>query len=167
MPKPVVPDTKQAVLEGLRASLQLKMRDYFDAAMAADVLGPGQIQEFADGLAEDCARYETLVDTVNETLEVREEAATTPPRCIDTPYVSQTATTLSCTMGNWEGTPTRYDYQWQIDGAAVGTSSPEFTKRPEDDGKPAVCIVTAHNAAGSTAAPPSNEVIVGAARARP
>jgi hypothetical protein len=65
-------------------------------------------------------------------------------------------------MGNWEGEPTSYAYQWKIDGANVGTGTATATHavQPGDVGKTATCVVTATNALGSTAAPPSNGVVV-------
>ena len=78
----------------------------------------------------------------------------------DVPYVEQQGATLNCTMGNWEGEPTTYGYQWKIDGAVVGTDAATHTVQAADVGKKATCIVTATNAGGSTAAPPSNEVTI-------
>ena len=78
----------------------------------------------------------------------------------DVPYVEQQGATLNCTMGNWEGEPTTYGYQWKIDGTVVGTDAATHTVQAADVGKKATCIVTATNAGGSTAAPPSNEVTI-------
>lgn len=87
-------------------------------------------------------------------------APTDPPANVDVPHVTQAENVLSCTMGNWNGTPTGYAYQWQIDGGDVGTDAASYTATPEDVGKTATCIVTATNANGSTAAPPSVGVVV-------
>jgi hypothetical protein len=89
-------------------------------------------------------------------------AATTPPVNTTVPHVSQTGNVLNCTMGNWTGEPTAYAYQWQIDGVDVGTDSLDYTATAGDVGKTATCVVTATNAAGSTAAPPSVGVVVAA-----
>jgi hypothetical protein len=85
---------------------------------------------------------------------------TTAPVNRDVPHVSQAGDTLNCTMGNWEGEPTSYGYQWKIDGAVVGTDAATHTVTAADVGKVATCVVTATNAHGSTAAPPSNEVTI-------
>jgi hypothetical protein len=90
-----------------------------------------------------------------------EGPATAPPVNVDVPHVSQAGAVLSCTMGNWEGTPTSYAYQWQIDGADVGTDANTYTAAAGDVGKSATCVVTATNAIGSTAAPPSKALVVG------
>jgi hypothetical protein len=93
--------------------------------------------------------------------------ATDPPGNVDVPVVSQAGDTLTCTMGNWTGTPTGYAYQWQLDGADVGSDAATHTVTSADAGKSAACVVTATNAIGSTAAPASNAVVVtdpGAAR---
>jgi len=86
-----------------------------------------------------------------------------PPQNKDVPYVGGTATvggTLNCTMGNWTGEPTGYAYRWQSDGADVGTGSADYVVAATDAGHVVVCIVTATNAHGSTAAPPSNAVTI-------
>ena len=76
------------------------------------------------------------------------------------PYVSQAGDDLHCTMGEWLGEPTSYAYQWQIDGANVGTDEPDYATTAGDVGHTATCIVTATNAAGSTTAAPSNGVVI-------
>jgi hypothetical protein len=85
------------------------------------------------------------------------------PQNKDVPYVGGTAavgSTLNCTMGNWTGEPTGYAYAWQSGGAAVGTDAPDYVVAATDAGKQIVCVVTATNAHGSTAAPPSNAVSI-------
>ena len=88
------------------------------------------------------------------------EGEATAPVNDDVPMVSQSGTTLSCTMGNWQGEPTSYSYAWQIDGTAAGSDAATYEVQAGDVGKAATCTVTATNAAGSTAAPPSNSVTV-------
>ena len=82
------------------------------------------------------------------------------PKNVDVPFASQTGATLNCTMGNWEGEPTEYWYQWKLDGANAGTNAANYAVQPADVGKSATCIVTARNAQGETLAPPSNAVVV-------
>jgi len=86
----------------------------------------------------------------------------TPTAPVNTavPLVTQSGTTLSCTMGIWEGEPTSYSYAWQINGSAVGTDQATYEVQAGDVGGTATCTVTATNAAGSTAAPVSNSVTV-------
>lgn len=88
--------------------------------------------------------------------------ATTPPVNVDVPHVSQDGDTLSCTMGNWDNTPTSYAYQWQLDGTDAAGTDDMLGVLSNDIGKVATCIVTATNAAGSTAAPPSVGVEIAA-----
>lgn len=76
------------------------------------------------------------------------------------PAVTQAADILSCTMGEWSGTPTSYAYQWKLDGTNAGTDAATYTVQPADVGTTATCVVTATNANGSTAAPPSVGVVV-------
>jgi hypothetical protein len=88
-------------------------------------------------------------------------ATSAAPVNIDVPYVSQSGATLSCTMGNWTGEPTGYAYAWQSDGVAIsGAASATYTVKPADSGHSLACVVTATNAAGSTAAPMSNAVTI-------
>jgi hypothetical protein len=86
--------------------------------------------------------------------------ATAPPVNVDVPHATQAGDTLTCTMGNWEGTPTGYAYQWQLDGVDVGADADTYTVTAGEAGQTATCIVTATNDLGSTTAPPSNGVVV-------
>jgi hypothetical protein len=93
-----------------------------------------------------------------------------PPMVKDVPHVAGAASvggTLTVTMGNWFGEPNLYAYQWRRDGAAnVGTDAASYVVVAADAGHEISCVVTASNDNGSTAAPPSNAVLVaGAARA--
>jgi hypothetical protein len=88
------------------------------------------------------------------------EPPSAPPVNRDVPYAEQRGSILNCTMGNWNNVPDSYAYQWQIDGDDVGTNAADYTVTPGDVGKSAVCVVTATNALGSTAAPPSNSVTI-------
>ena len=85
---------------------------------------------------------------------------TTPPTNTAVPAVTQTAAVLDCTMGEWTGSPTSYSYQWAMDGTPIGTDASTYDVLPADVGLTATCVVTATNAAGSTAAPPSVGVVV-------
>jgi hypothetical protein len=79
---------------------------------------------------------------------------------VDVPVVSQDAAVLTCTMGNWQGEPDAYAYQWLRDGAEVGDNMSVHAVTEADIGVDFACVVTASNAAGSTAAPVSNTVRV-------
>ena len=85
---------------------------------------------------------------------------TTAPANTAVPAVTQAGDTLSCTMGTWSGEPTSYGYQWRVDGAVVGSDAATHTVTAADAGKTATCIVTATNASGSTAAPPSVDLVI-------
>jgi hypothetical protein len=86
-----------------------------------------------------------------------------PPVCNDTPYVDGAGTvgsTLTCTMGNWTGSPSSYAYQWKSDGTTdIGTGA-SYVVVGEDVGHSLTCVVTASNYLGSATAPPSNAVFV-------
>lgn len=84
-----------------------------------------------------------------------------PPVNVDVPLVTLTGATASCTMGNWQGEPTSYDYAWHSDGVAIaGAASATYAVQPDDSGHSVACVVTATNAQGSTAAPMSNAVAI-------
>ena len=88
-----------------------------------------------------------------------------PPINRDVPMISGTAavgSTLNCTMGNWTGEPTSYTYQWKRGTTNRGTGA-SYTVVAADAGGSLTCVVTATNAAGSTAAPPSNAIAIPAA----
>lgn len=85
------------------------------------------------------------------------------PANVDVPYVEQQGETLTCTMGNWTGEPASYAYQWQSDGVDVVGGEATYAVTADDVGMTFTCVVTASNAGGSTAAPPSNGVVVTAA----
>ena len=64
------------------------------------------------------------------------------------PAVTQSGTTLTCTMGEWTGTPTSYAYAWTIDGASVGGDAASYDVQAGGRRQAAVCTETATNAAG-------------------
>jgi len=90
---------------------------------------------------------------------------TTPPTNRDVPLVMGDAFpggTLTCTMGNWDGEPDSYQYNWKSDGqpAKATTGGDTYQVLPEDVGHNISCVVVATNAAGSTEAPQSNEMMI-------
>jgi hypothetical protein len=87
-----------------------------------------------------------------------------PPSNVDVPAIGgggPPGSTLTCTMGNWEGEPTSYAYSWRAGNANLG-SGETYVVAEEDVGREICCLVTASNAYGSTMAPPSNRVTVAA-----
>jgi hypothetical protein len=87
-----------------------------------------------------------------------------PPENEEVPAVTGTGavgSVLSCTMGTWKymGQSSTYAYAWS-NGAPVGTDAPTYTVDAADTGLSVTCTVTATNTAGSTAAPPSNAVVI-------
>jgi hypothetical protein len=102
------------------------------------------------------------------------QAATEAPSVLHTPAVvrggavAQTADigdTLTCTMGEWEGEPTGYAYQWLNGSNEIGTGASYVVAASDAPGS-LRCVVTAINGAGATQAPPSNAVIVEATAAQ-
>jgi hypothetical protein len=82
------------------------------------------------------------------------------PVNVDVPFVMIENGVLSCTMGNWDGEPDTYKYQWKIDGTNAGTDAATYTPVGADSGKTATCVVSATNEGGTTEAPPSNGVVI-------
>jgi hypothetical protein len=83
-----------------------------------------------------------------------------PPRNYVVPFISQNANLLSSTTGEWSDSPTSYAYIWRLNGTTVGAGTTYTITRPDDVGSSATCVVTATNTHGSTAAPPSNAIVV-------
>jgi hypothetical protein len=83
-----------------------------------------------------------------------------PPTVIDAPLIWQEGALLSCTLGNWYGSPNSRTYQWKIDGTNVGTSVATYTRLAGDIGKTATCVMTATNVAGTSAPVTSNAITV-------
>lgn len=92
------------------------------------------------------------VDPASGTMLVSHDpapAVTEAPTVIDTPFVYQVGTLLTCTMGNWNNVPTSYEYQWQTGGNVIGTNQAQYTVTPEMVGYAVTCSVTATNAGGA------------------
>jgi hypothetical protein len=105
-------------------------------------------------------QYYLVEDQGAYTLPPPPEPPEGPPTVVDVPHVSAMGAVASCTMGNWTNVPTSYTYAWQRDGSPIsGATSADYTMVAADTGKGIGCIVTATNAAGSTAAPLSNTVV--------
>jgi hypothetical protein len=104
--------------------------------------------------------YQAMVAALEALASVVLPPLPVAPVNVDVPFVAQTGATLNCTMGNWQGEPDTYAYQWQLDGVNAGTDAADYTVTPEDIGKTATCIVTATNVIGETTAPPSNAVVI-------
>jgi hypothetical protein len=104
---------------------------------------------------------EWTADTmITVTLDAPAPGALAPPVNVDVPHAAQELDVLTCTMGNWEGEPSSYTYQWDRDDAPAMGSGATYAVLPDDIGHEFTCIVTASNAAGATAAPPSNAIVV-------
>jgi hypothetical protein len=90
------------------------------------------------------------------------------PQYRDIPYLSgvgEVGETLNCTMGNWTGEPTSYAYVWVSvapDGKKPKPPAPEneYIVVSTDAGNSIECVVIATNAGGSSAAPPSNAILI-------
>lgn len=75
------------------------------------------------------------------------------PANVVKPKVKDKGTRLVCTRGSWIGDPTRYRYQWRVDGVRkAGATERTLRISSKIRGKAVRCGVTAANAAGSTLA---------------
>jgi hypothetical protein len=76
----------------------------------------------------------------------------------DTPIVA--GAIVTCTMGNWEGEPDAYAYQWLRGGTdIVGGTANLYTVTPEDAGSELACKVVVSNPYGQ-AESTSNPVLI-------
>lgn len=82
------------------------------------------------------------------------------PMVIDAPFISQAAAVISCTLGNWSGTPSSRVYQWKIDASVVGSNASTYTRIAGDIGKTATCTMIATNGVGASAPVVSNAIVV-------
>ena len=88
-----------------------------------------------------------------------------PPTVIDAPLIWQegagAGSMLTCTLGNWYGSPNTRTYQWQLDGVDVdGATEATYTVLLADIGKTATCIMVATNIAGDSDPVTSNTITV-------
>jgi hypothetical protein len=67
---------------------------------------------------------------------------------------------LTCTMGNWEGEPSLYAFQWRSDGTNLDGGGASHIVGEADAGHTIDCLVTATNVGGTTTAPASNGVAI-------
>ena len=149
--------TEPVLVEGLDPVLLIRLYYGADSISAAGDAALAQgVETAAAGATLESSQYEPIYGT-----EAGAEA-NAPPVNVDVPHVQQAGDTLTCTMGNWQGTPTSYAYAWSLDGTSIPGSGATLPVVAADAGSTATCIVTATNAAGSTAAPPSNGVVVAA-----
>lgn len=86
---------------------------------------------------------------------------TDPPSNTVAPVVTQVDPNLVCDTGTWDNSPSSYSYQWVKDGTPiVGPTLQTYPIAFADVGSTVTCTVTATNAIGTSASPPSNGVVV-------
>ncbi len=87
-----------------------------------------------------------------------------PPVDTELPKISGEAAagqTLTCSDGTWTGSPTSYETQWKLEGAAItGATGPSYAVPAADEGKQLSCTVTASNEGGAGAPATSAPVTV-------
>lgn len=106
----------------------------------------------------DYANARAKIDTLQSRL-----APLVAPLMVGAPVVTgvgQAGNTLSCSTGVWDHAPSSYAYQWKSAAANVGTNVPTYVPVAGDVTKSITCVVTATNAMGSTAASPSNGILI-------
>jgi hypothetical protein len=108
--------------------------------------------------------YSVFQSVVNKVMVALENLTSTPPTVIDTPHVTGTGVVgnvLSCTMGNWNGAPSSYAYQWLRNGTTIaGATASTYTLVAADSGTNVSCRVIATNAAGPSSPSVSNAIAV-------
>jgi hypothetical protein len=152
------------LVEGLDQVLLIRLYPEAEALSAAGDMALAQgVETAAAGAVLESSQYEPVLDIDAPEGGGPDPAPTAPPVNVDVPLVSQSGDTLNCTMGNWEGMqaePHSYAYAWSLDGTSIPGSGATLPVVAADAGSTATCVVTATNAIGSTAAPPSNGVVV-------
>jgi hypothetical protein len=149
------------LVDGIDQVLLIRLYPEAEALSEAGDMALAQGAETAAaGAVLESSQYEPLLEIDAPEGGGPDPVPTTPPINVDVPHVQQAGSELTCTMGNWEGEPTSYAYQWQLDGADITGGTASLPIMADDVGKTATCVVTASNAIGSTAAPPSNGVVV-------
>jgi hypothetical protein len=152
--------TEPVLVDDIQKALLIRL--YPDADGLADAASKATAQgtqTAADGAKLEASQWEPVPGAP---VKPSDAPATAPPVNVDVPYVQQVGDHMTCTMGNWQGEPTSYAYQWKRDGTNIGTGAAQYTVTGADVGKTFTCVVTATNALGSTAAPPSNGVVAAA-----
>ena len=150
-------DTAPTLADDIDKVLLIRLYPEADGLAAAGDAALAQGEQTAAAGAElEASQYEPVLGTESG----GDAAPTAPPANVDVPHVQQAGDTLTCTMGNWDGEPTSYAYQWKIGAANVGTDANTYAVTAADAGKTATCVVSATNALGTTQAPPSNGVVV-------
>ena len=151
------------LVEGLDQVLLIRLYPEAEALSEAGDMALAQgVETAAAGAVLESSQYEPLLTEEGDG-GGPDPAPTTPPINVDVPHVQQAGSELTCTMGNWEGMqaePHSYAYQWQLDGADITGGTASLPIMADDVGKTATCVVSATNALGTTAAPPSNGVVV-------
>lgn len=74
-----------------------------------------------------------------------------PPALVRAPWITHSGHKLTCHPGTWSPTPTSLSYRWYVKGKKAATGR-TFTPRRLQRGRPVVCQVTAHDAAGAATA---------------
>jgi hypothetical protein len=149
------------LVDGLDQVLLIRLYPAAEALSEAGDMALAQgVETAAAGAVLESSQYEPLLEIDAPEGGGPDPVPTTPPVNVDVPHVQQEGDTLTCTMGNWEGEPTGYTYQWQLDGADITGGTATLPIMADDVGKTATCVVSATNALGTTAAPPSNGVVV-------
>ena len=156
--------TEPVLVEGLDQVLLIRLYPEAEALSEAGDMALAQgVETAAAGAVLESSQYEPLLEIDAPEGGGPDPVPTTPPINVDVPHVQQAGSELSCTMGNWEGMqaePHSYAYQWQLDGADITGGTASLPIVADDVGKTATCVVSATNALGTTAAPPSNSVVV-------
>jgi hypothetical protein len=144
----------------------IRMYPEADGISDAKVKALAQGEETAAaGAVLEASQYEPVLDIDAPEGGGPDPAPTAPPVNVDVPHVQQVGSELTCTMGNWEGMqaePHSYAYAWSLDGTSIPGSGATLPVVAADAGSTATCVVSATNALGTTAAPPSNGVVVAA-----
>jgi hypothetical protein len=128
------------------------------------------IRRRLSGLVEEVSRDPgcTEVQFLYAMDEVAKEMAARLPKGVNMPPVNREppkiegkgalGETITAQMGTWDNDPSDYSFQWLRDGAPVGENTINYRVDTADQGHEITCVVSAVNAKGLVAGPPSNGV---------
>jgi hypothetical protein len=89
----------------------------------------------------------------------------TPPANVTPPAISGTplpGTKLTCSPGQWTGSPTSYTYTWSRNGTAIGgATGSSYAVQIADEGTTLTCSVAGHNGGGDSSSIRSKGVVTG------
>jgi hypothetical protein len=151
--------THSAEMEAPPATLQILQPSNANSATTHTRLMNDAILLINNAKAGGLSKFQ-IISAIDDALNIAHA-----PANVAVPYVScagppTAGSVCTVTLGQWTGSPTGYTYAWKRDGSVALGTAVNYTLIAADVGGHAITfVVTATNATGSTAAPPSNAIV--------